>query len=62
MCKSAGYDATEQPDGVLVHAPSDWAPALNELAMREGIVLRELRTQSGDLEETVLTMTGEGGL
>src|SRR5437868_5696268 len=51
VCKSAGYDATEQPDGVLVHAPSDWAPALNALAMRQGITLRELRVHSGDLEK-----------
>ena len=62
LCRSAGYDATEQPGGVVVHAPSDWASALNESAMREGIILRELRSQSGDLEETVLAMTGEGGL
>ena len=62
VCKSAGYDATEQPGGVLVHAPSEWAPALNELAMRERITLRELRVQNGDLEDIVLAMTGEGGL
>ena len=61
ICKSAGYDATELPGAVLAHAPSDWAPVFNELAMRQGIVLRELRLQSGDLEETVLAMTGEGG-
>jgi ABC-2 type transport system ATP-binding protein len=60
ICRSAGYDATEQQGGVLAHAPSNWAPTLNELAMREGIALRELRSNSGDLEETVLTMTGEG--
>lgn len=61
MCRTAGYDATELPGAVLAHAPSEWAPAFNELAMREGIVLRELRLQSGDLEEMVLAMTGVGG-
>ena len=62
LCISAGYEATESETGVLVHAPTDWAPALNELAMRQGIVLSELRAQSGDLEETVLTLTGAGDL
>ena len=62
LCQSAGYEATEHQGGVLAHAPSDWASTLNELAMKAGIVLREVRVQSGDLEETVLTMTGEGDI
>ncbi len=60
LCKAAGYEAEERDGAVLVHAPHAWAGALNKAAMGAGVVLRELRPQSGDLEETVLTMTGEG--
>ncbi|MEA3199478.1 MAG: type transport system ATP-binding protein [Thermoplasmata archaeon] len=62
LCEAAGYAAEPQGDAVLVRAPKTWAGTLNASAMQAGIVLRELRPQAGDLEETVLTMTGQGGL
>jgi ABC-2 type transport system ATP-binding protein len=62
ICKQAGHPAEIQGDAVLVHAPKQWAGDLNVRAMRAGIVLTEMHARSGDLEETILTMTGEGGL
>jgi ABC-type multidrug transport system ATPase subunit len=60
LCRAAGFEAEDRQGSVLVHAPASWASDLNQAAMRAGIVLRELRAQAGDLEETVLTMTGKG--
>jgi ABC-2 type transport system ATP-binding protein len=62
LCQRAGRRAEDRGDSILVHAPAAWGADLNELAMRAGIVLGELRPQSGDLEETVLTMTGRDSL
>ncbi|MFA5860945.1 MAG: ATP-binding cassette domain-containing protein [Candidatus Thermoplasmatota archaeon] len=62
LCEDAGHHAEDQHGSVLVHAPASWAATLNQKAMSAGIVLRELRPQAGDLEETVLNMTGRGTL
>lgn len=62
LCEEAGHHAEDQHGSVLVHAPASWAATLNQSAMKAGIVLRELRPQAGDLEETVLGMTGKGSL
>jgi ABC-2 type transport system ATP-binding protein len=59
LCQRAGHQAENRGDSVLVHAPAAWGADLNELAMRSKIVLRELRPEAGDLEETVLSMTGD---
>jgi ABC-2 type transport system ATP-binding protein len=62
LCAAAGQKAEAQGEFVLVHAPKEWAAELNKRAMNAKIVLVELRPQSGDLEETVLSITGKGGL
>jgi ABC-2 type transport system ATP-binding protein len=62
ICKEAMHVAELQEDAVLVHAPQAWAGELNVRAMRAGIVITELSPQAGDLEQTILTMTGKGGL
>jgi ABC-2 type transport system ATP-binding protein len=60
LCMAAGHKAEVQHGLVLVHAPAAWAPRLNELAIKARILLKELRPEAGDLEETVLTMTEDG--
>jgi ABC-2 type transport system ATP-binding protein len=61
LCRQAGYDADASPERVLVRgATPDRASAINRAAMQAGIALRELRSGSSDLEQTFLSMTGEG--
>ncbi len=60
VCQALGHRAEVSGGSVLVHAPATAAAAINQSAMRAGIVLSELRMQAADLEETVLAMTGQG--
>ena len=62
LVEAAGHGAEVRDSAVLVRAPASWAATLNVSAMKAGIVLREIRSQTGDLEETVLGMTGKGSL
>jgi ABC-2 type transport system ATP-binding protein len=62
LVRRAGHQAEVKDDAVIVRAPSGWTGDLNALAMRAGIVLTEIRPMSGDLEETILSMTGKGAL
>lgn len=58
--QEAGYQAESRGSHVFIHAPPHWAGTLNREAMAAGIVLSELRAERGDLEETVLDITGRG--
>ena len=62
LVTAAGHAAQVQDGRVVVEAPPDWGGHLNVLAMKARIVLAEIRPRAGDLEETVLSMTGKGGL
>jgi ABC-2 type transport system ATP-binding protein len=62
VLRSAGHEATLDEAGVLVRAAASKAPDLTELAVRSGVRIREVRPQGGDLEDTVLGLTGEGEL
>ncbi len=58
LCKAAGHAATQRDGTVTIQAPDAWCAELNSKAMRAGIVLRELRPHTFDLEERILDMTG----
>ncbi|MEA3166631.1 MAG: type transport system ATP-binding protein [Thermoplasmata archaeon] len=63
ICRKAGYKVEASAEHVLVHgAGRDRAAAINRAAMKAGITLREIHSGTGDLEQTFLAMTGEGGL
>jgi ABC-2 type transport system ATP-binding protein len=58
LCKKAGHTVRTRSGTLFVEAPPDWAPELNRLAMKAGIVLSELHALRGDLEDVVLELTG----
>lgn len=61
LCKAAGYGVEPAPDGLLVRgATPEVAAAINQAAFKAGITLREIHSGAHDLEQTFLTMTGEG--
>lgn len=61
ICRAAGHQVEEGPDAVTVHgAGPGVAAALNRAAFQAGIVLREIHAGGSDLEQTFLSMTGEG--
>jgi ABC-2 type transport system ATP-binding protein len=61
LCRAAGYKVDATADEVVVHgAAAGAAAALNQAAFKAGIVLRELHSGATDLEQTFLSMTGEG--
>jgi ABC-2 type transport system ATP-binding protein len=62
LIRKAGHPVEMQDGILLVHAGADVSADLNRRAMAAGIVLRELRPSTKDLEETILRMTGRGSL
>lgn len=57
LCEKAGYTARVEGDAVRVEAPTDWAAALNRLAMDAGITLRGLQGRRASLEEAFFSIT-----
>jgi ABC-2 type transport system ATP-binding protein len=58
ILRREGADVEPLPDGALIVSGAD-APAVGELAHRDGIVLHELATQSASLEQAFMSATGE---
>ena len=58
ILRREGAEVESLPDGALVVSGAD-APAVGELAHREGIVLHELAMQSASLEQAFMSATGE---
>lgn len=61
LCKAAGYRVEVGPESLLVRgATPDAAASINQAAFRAGITLRGIHSGAHDLEQTFLTMIGEG--